>query len=251
MRPGLPPGLSDVVHRALAASPARRFASAEEFAQALQPFSRVKAEGAAPAPAAVAKAGKAKAGTVKAAKGKAFSWSSVLGGVAALGLLSYYYLTKEPDVTAELPPASSAPPKFQLAAPSQVAAPPIAASAAAPPLAPSQVAAPSATAPVAAAPSATPAAAGPSASADVPSPAASGSAGSEQSLLCYLNRVSGVVSTRGPGCRQPVFAKPNMKMRARFPKWIPPYCSELAVFHCETASAPAPSPAPSPEPEGG
>ena len=38
-KPGLPPGLSDVVHRALASEPAQRFPSAMKLAEALEPFS--------------------------------------------------------------------------------------------------------------------------------------------------------------------------------------------------------------------
>ncbi|HEY5675824.1 MAG TPA: protein kinase, partial [Myxococcales bacterium] len=38
LRPEIPPGLGDVLHRALQIEPAHRFASAQEFAAALQPF---------------------------------------------------------------------------------------------------------------------------------------------------------------------------------------------------------------------
>ena len=38
LRPDVPPGLGDVVHRALQIDPAVRYGSAPEFALALQPF---------------------------------------------------------------------------------------------------------------------------------------------------------------------------------------------------------------------
>jgi serine/threonine protein kinase len=38
LRPDIPPGLGDVVHRALQIDPASRFATAQEFAAALEPF---------------------------------------------------------------------------------------------------------------------------------------------------------------------------------------------------------------------
>jgi len=38
LRPEIPPGLGDVLHRALQIEPAHRFATAQEFAAALQPF---------------------------------------------------------------------------------------------------------------------------------------------------------------------------------------------------------------------
>ncbi|MGZ6143737.1 MAG: serine/threonine protein kinase [Myxococcales bacterium] len=38
LRPDVPPGLSDVIHKALQIDPAMRYASAPEFAMALQPF---------------------------------------------------------------------------------------------------------------------------------------------------------------------------------------------------------------------
>jgi hypothetical protein len=38
LRPDVPPGLADVVHRALSQDPAARFSTAAEFADALRPF---------------------------------------------------------------------------------------------------------------------------------------------------------------------------------------------------------------------
>ena len=38
LRPEIPPGLGDVLHRALQIDPTARFATAEEFAAALRPF---------------------------------------------------------------------------------------------------------------------------------------------------------------------------------------------------------------------
>jgi serine/threonine-protein kinase len=211
-RPGLPAGLSEVVQRALSANPERRFATAAELARALEPFSRAKGVVAAEAPA-----------STKARAAKSFSLPSVLGGVAALGLLSYYYLSKEPEA-APVPSARSVASAASARAPRASAAAPV-------PLAPSV--APSPSVPVSA----------PRASASASS-APSASAAPAASMLCYLNRISGVVATRGPNCRKPVFIKPNMTAREKFPKWIPAYCSELSVYHCEKTE-------PAGEPAGG
>jgi eukaryotic-like serine/threonine-protein kinase len=234
LRPGLPAGLSELVHRALSPNPGRRMATAEEFIQALAPFARSTKGAEQPA----GEAGKGG----KAAKPKTWSLPSVLGGLAALGALSFYYLSKapEPPVPNALPEMPSA--RLKPAAPSarvQSAASML--SALVSPAPPPAAAVPSSS--VVAIPPAN-ALPPPSASAALPPPSASAA---PQSVLCYLNRVSGVVSTRGAGCRNPVFIKPNMTARDKFPKWIPPYCGELSVFHCETA----PETAPAPEPEGG
>jgi eukaryotic-like serine/threonine-protein kinase len=233
LRPGLPAGLSELVHRALAPNPGRRFATAEAFIQALAPFARSTAGAERPA----GKAGKGGKGG-KAANPKAWSVPSVLGGLAALGLLSFYYLSKGPEPAGpgalpEAPSARHEPPASS--AKVQSAASMLSALVTPPP--PSVVAAPSSSAPAL-----------PPASAAAPAPSASAA---PQSILCYLNRVSGVVSTRGAGCRTPVFIKPNMTAREKFPKWIPAYCAELSVFHCEAEPAPVPEPGPGPGPEGG
>lgn len=236
LRPGLPPGLSELVHRGLSSSPARRFGTAGEFIRALEPFALGKL--VEPKEAVVASA------EVKRDRPRAWSKSSVLGGAAALGLLSYYYLSRAPapEATPEAVLQPSAVPK-QAAPPAASSAAAKSQASAAPVSDPRPVTAPaaaiSAKASVAAASTA-------SSAAHLAAPSASAG---PSAVLCYLNRVSGVVSTRGPGCRNASFAKPNMTNRDKFPKWIPPYCAELAVFHCEAAPDPEPQAVPPPRPQ--
>jgi serine/threonine protein kinase len=127
-RPEVPPALDAVCRRALQRDPARRFATAEDMAAALEPL----ASGKKPLAAWLARQSAEQTATEAPAPAPRRPWALLALGLVAVAALAWALMPRHPAPIAAPPPPIAAPPP-PIATPIAAPPPPIATPIAAPP----------------------------------------------------------------------------------------------------------------------